>query len=194
MYSYEINKLQARLVFQESVVLGDRQDIIRFLAPIFGNICALMMQMNVLLPVGFVTNVITLHYLSWETCRRLLYRLEIMCGKIIYVNKFCQVSSSWARRDANGCLLLRLSISDNIKEVRKKGALAFVCFRSFKCRIVKSSPCPAACFCCFQDAWWYSTAGEWQCLFHCCGCTLQTTWKLVADSFMDPCELRFICL
>lgn len=64
MYSYEINKLQARLVFQESVVLGDRQDIIRFLAPIFGNICALMMQMNVLLPVGFVTNVITLHYLS----------------------------------------------------------------------------------------------------------------------------------
>lgn len=53
MYSYEINKLQAGTCGALKA-----QDIIRIL---FDHIDALMMQMNVLLLVSFVTNVITLH-------------------------------------------------------------------------------------------------------------------------------------
>lgn len=53
MYLYEINKLQA------GTCGALKQDIIRIL---FDHIDALMMQMNVLLLVGFVTNVITLHH------------------------------------------------------------------------------------------------------------------------------------
>lgn len=62
MYSYEINKLQAGTCGPL-----EAQDIIRIL---FDHIDALMMQMNVVLLVGFVTNVLTLHHLSQQTRRR----------------------------------------------------------------------------------------------------------------------------
>lgn len=48
MYLYEINNLQASPRFPGKYGPWRERDIIRFLAPIFGDICALMMQMNVL--------------------------------------------------------------------------------------------------------------------------------------------------
>lgn len=53
----------------KSALLGGRGILLD--SPIFGDVCAVTMQMKVTLPVGFMTNVITLHYSSGKAPGRI---------------------------------------------------------------------------------------------------------------------------